>query len=63
MTPEQVRAMAAEVQVRLDKANLDRQHALVDLRFVQARCDHPDKHQYSAMGELGWYCPDCKWQT
>jgi len=33
------------------------------LRVVQARCRHPDKFEYSAMGDLGWKCPDCGWAT
>lgn len=33
------------------------------LRVVQARCKHPNKYQYSAMGELGLKCPDCGWAT
>lgn len=33
------------------------------LRVLQRECEHPDKYQYSAMGELGWKCPDCGWAT
>ena len=33
------------------------------IRVLQTMCKHPNKYQYSAMGELGWFCPDCGYQT
>lgn len=33
------------------------------LEQVQRKCEHPNKYQYSAQGELGWCCPDCGWST
>jgi hypothetical protein len=29
------------------------------LSALQSRCKHPNMHKYSAMGETGYYCPDC----
>ena len=37
--------------------------AIAELRVVQAGCGHPDKYKRSTRGEMGWYCPDCGWDT
>lgn len=51
----------------LDQKIAEHRHAIIELKlkkdFLQSTCEHPNKYQYSAMGELGWKCPDCKWQT
>lgn len=45
----ELKAKIAELQVKKDA--------------LQKGCHHPKRYQYSAMGELGWKCPDCGWQT
>lgn len=33
------------------------------MRVLQARCSHPNKYSYTAMGDPGEKCPDCGYQT
>lgn len=51
------RRKAAESKLR--QADRDREHALVDLRHVQADCEHPDARSITHMGESCKHCPDC----
>lgn len=61
--PEEIRDIAKQIDAAIN--NHKRQIRLLEVQKeqLQDNCKHPDKFRYSAMGEVGWKCPDCGWQT
>ena len=63
MTEEEIRTRRNDLEYQLKEAQAKKERVLLEMRILHTHCDHPKKHKYSAMGELGDYCPDCGWQT
>lgn len=63
MTQDEIRAVHAEIEQRRDDLRIMER----DLRNKQddliRRCKHPNKYDYTAMGDPGVKCPDCGYQT
>lgn len=63
MNQQDIKEELIQIKSRLNTVRMQEDLIKVELKWLQRKCDHPEKYQYSAMGELGWYCPDCEWQT
>jgi hypothetical protein len=63
MKRSEVIAERRRLFAELKKAEAHVEHIGLDLRALQRQCSHPKLHKYSAMGEIGDYCPDCGYQT
>lgn len=63
MTRKEIIARRREIWAAINTAKLAMEHHRLDLKALQAVCPHPKQRKYSAMGEIGDYCPDCEWQT
>lgn len=46
---------AEDIELQLKALGQQKEILLLQLKQVQARCSHPDKHTYSAIGA----CDDC----
>lgn len=63
LTKAEIIAAREEIDQKIAEANAAVRRARLELQILYTYCEHPDKFQYSAMGELGWKCPDCGWAT
>ena len=63
MSQAKIRARREELKKKLKEADRQREFILLDMRHLNEECGHPKLRDYSAMGEMGKYCPDCEYQT
>lgn len=68
MTAQHIRKSWEVLRERLVEMDLDYKMRMADIRAeisrLQQSCRHPDKAQVSVHGgALGWWCPDCGWQS
>jgi len=62
-TLEEIRKARVELEADLEDARRQVRDTQAALKALHGECEHPNKFQYSATGELGWKCPDCGWST
>ena len=63
MTKDEIVARRKQLEGQRREANAALERIRLECQLLYTYCEHLDKYQYSAMGELGWKCPDCGWQT
>lgn len=63
--------MPDQEQIRHEREKLDKKwedidtkirHVKFELEELQRKCKHPNKYKVSRMGEVAWFCPDCRWE-
>jgi chromosome segregation ATPase len=63
LSQKELKSQYKELKEKLAEANAEVKRVQLEMQILTTRCKHPNKYQYSAMGELGWNCPDCPYQT
>lgn len=63
MTRKEVIAKRKELNAELRKAQGAVKIVEAKMEALENECEHPKLRKYSAMGEIGDYCPDCEYQT
>ncbi len=63
MTRAEIQRKHQEIVKRRKELNLQMRELLLEWQQLQLRCEHKNKYQTSAMGELGTRCPDCGYST
>jgi len=61
MTQTEIREQNTALTQELKEARAHVADVQTRMRALFTKCSHPDKYEYSVMGELGWKCPDCGW--
>lgn len=59
MTKAEIVAKRATITDWIAAVTGELEHARLELKTLQARCQHPDKFRTSHMGESCVDCPDC----
>ncbi len=62
-TQEEIRSKVESHKERIEEFRGEIEIEKISIRVWQNKCKHPNKYQYSCMGELSWHCPDCEWGT
>ena len=61
MDQEQIKKKKAELDEKFLLLRELREQLDLKAKMLRTRCKHPNKYEYTAMGEPGSKCPDCGW--
>lgn len=61
MTQAEIRQKHKALCAERDAIKEQLEDKQTEIKRLQKRCEHPRKHNYSCMGEMGASCPDCGW--
>lgn len=63
MTQDRIQDAHKALRLQLAEANLEVARVQLELKGLQAKCEHPGMYTVSRCGESCWYCPDCGWES